>query len=299
MTATPTPEARPTREARGVAARRRARHRPRHQLGQGGPHHLTGAGPGAGDPELPGQTPRTPVGRERPRGLAPAIIAAVREVAREGHRHTPIVGIGLSGQMHGVTVTDDQLPPAPAGDPVGRCPGRRPARPVHRAAHEPAGRPAEPPDPGDGGPDPGLAQPAREPRPLERTRWALQPKDWVRAWLTGQAAAEPSDASATLLYDIPADTWALDIAAALGIDPGSAAAAAAISWCGRGHPDPRRPPPARPRAGDPGRRRRRGHRGRGPGHRPDPGRHRSADHRHRRPGHHPCRFGRTARPPAR
>jgi xylulokinase len=32
-----------------------------------------------------------------------------------------------------------------------------------------------------------------------RTRWALQPKDWLRFKLTGAASTEPSDASATLL----------------------------------------------------------------------------------------------------
>ncbi|WP_027483288.1 FGGY family carbohydrate kinase, partial [Deinococcus pimensis] len=46
-----------------------------------------------------------------------------------------------------------------------------------------------------------------EPRTSARARWALQPKDWLRLKLTGVAAAEPSDASATLLYDFERDTW--------------------------------------------------------------------------------------------
>ena len=48
-------------------------------------------------------------------------------------------------------------------------------------------------------------------------RWALQPKDWLRYQLTGSIATDPSDASATLLYDLQADSWAEDIVEALGL----------------------------------------------------------------------------------
>src|SRR5690606_36725607 len=46
-----------------------------------------------------------------------------------------------------------------------------------------------------------------EPHVLAAARWALLPKDWPRLRLAGRAATEPSDASATLLWDVPADTW--------------------------------------------------------------------------------------------
>lgn len=49
--------------------------------------------------------------------------------------------------------------------------------------------------------------------------WALQPKDWLRLRLTGQAAAEPSDASATLLYDLRADSWFEELIGGLGLRP--------------------------------------------------------------------------------
>ena len=49
----------------------------------------------------------------------------------------------------------------------------------------------------------------------KQTRWVLQPKDWLRLKLTGEVHAEPSDASATLLYDLEKDTWAQDIVEAL------------------------------------------------------------------------------------
>ena len=50
-------------------------------------------------------------------------------------------------------------------------------------------------------------------------RWALQPKDWLRFRLTGEVHTEPSDASATLMYDVLADAWAEDVVDALGVDP--------------------------------------------------------------------------------
>lgn len=56
-----------------------------------------------------------------------------------------------------------------------------------------------------------------EPSVYESARWALQPKDWLRLRLTGNAAAEPSDASATLLYDLERDGWAHDVVEALGL----------------------------------------------------------------------------------
>jgi xylulokinase len=43
---------------------------------------------------------------------------------------------------------------------------------------------------------------------FERARWALQPKDWLRLQLTGEARSEATDASATLLYDFVDDGWA-------------------------------------------------------------------------------------------
>ncbi len=72
-----------------------------------------------------------------------------------------------------------------------------------------------------------------EPEVYAGARWALSPKDWLRARLTGEVHAEPSDASATLLYDVAGDRWDLEVVSALGLDAGllapllpSAAAAA-------------------------------------------------------------------------
>jgi xylulokinase len=57
-----------------------------------------------------------------------------------------------------------------------------------------------------------------EPGTYREARWALAPKDWLRARLTGEVHAEPSDASASLLYDVPGDRWDLEVVGALGLD---------------------------------------------------------------------------------
>jgi xylulokinase len=57
-----------------------------------------------------------------------------------------------------------------------------------------------------------------EPRTYTEARWALPPKDWLRARLTGEVHAEPSDASATLLYDVMGDRWDLEVVGALGLE---------------------------------------------------------------------------------
>jgi xylulokinase len=56
-----------------------------------------------------------------------------------------------------------------------------------------------------------------EPDVLAAARWALPVKDWLRLRLTGEAASEPSDASATLLYDLGADGWSAELVDALAL----------------------------------------------------------------------------------
>jgi xylulokinase len=56
-----------------------------------------------------------------------------------------------------------------------------------------------------------------EPDVYWQARWMLQPKDWLRLRLTGQAATDPTDASGTLLFDLARGEWATDVALALGL----------------------------------------------------------------------------------
>jgi xylulokinase len=54
-----------------------------------------------------------------------------------------------------------------------------------------------------------------KPASLAEAALVTTPKDWLRGQLTGDRSGERSDASATLLWDVVADTWlpeALDLA---------------------------------------------------------------------------------------
>jgi xylulokinase len=74
-----------------------------------------------------------------------------------------------------------------------------------------------------------------EPRTYTEARWALPPKDWLRARLTGEVHAEPSDASATLLYDVIGDRWDLAVVSALGLEAGLLAPLLPSSGAPAGH----------------------------------------------------------------
>ena len=140
-------------------------------------------------------------------------LAVRRAVGGRGRR---VAALGLSGQMHGVVLA--------AGD-------GRPLRPAAlwadvRAERE-AGEWRDLPPPlldALGNPVvPGMAGPLlrwlarHEPDAFGAARWALQPKDWLRLRLTGAAATDPSDASATLLYDLAADGWAGPVLEAMAL----------------------------------------------------------------------------------
>jgi xylulokinase len=53
---------------------------------------------------------------------------------------------------------------------------------------------------------------------MARTRWIVQPKDALRAKLTGEVGGDVSDASATLLFDLAKRQWSDEICRRLEID---------------------------------------------------------------------------------
>ena len=57
-----------------------------------------------------------------------------------------------------------------------------------------------------------------EPDVYDRTRWFLVPKDFINFRLTGVAAADPSEASGSFLWDWQADGYSKDLAAAVDVD---------------------------------------------------------------------------------
>ncbi|MEJ7820230.1 MAG: xylulokinase [Rubrobacteraceae bacterium] len=160
------------------------------------------------------RSPRSGWAESSPEEWWPATVHAARSAI--GEHGGEVAAIGLSGQMHGVVLSDAD----------GRSlrdailwADTRSARQL--AAYQALGedlrrRLANPFAVGMAGPTL-LWLRDHEPESYGTARWALQPKDWLRLRLTGVAATEPSDASATLLYDLEADGWAFDIVEAIGL----------------------------------------------------------------------------------
>ncbi|QIN84022.1 xylulokinase [Rubrobacter tropicus] len=143
-----------------------------------------------------------------------AVVGAARSAV--GGRGDEVAAIGLSGQMHGVVLSDgDGLPLRPAVLWADTRSGEELA--AYRDLDERLRRGlANPPAVGMAGPSL-LWLRRHEPEAYGAASWALQPKDWLRLRLTGEAAAEPSDASATLLYDLLSDDWACSVVETLGL----------------------------------------------------------------------------------
>jgi xylulokinase len=174
----------------------------------------TVAGQAVGEYEVCG--PRPGWSETAPGEWRTATVTAVRAAVAQAGAEP--VAIGLSGQMHGVVAT---APDGEAVRPAMLWSDRRAMDELTGYRRLPVGvraRLANPLSPGMAGPL--LAWLAgHEPEAYAAARWALQPKDWLRAWLTGRFATEPSDASATLLYDLTADAWDAEVVDALGLDP--------------------------------------------------------------------------------
>ena len=131
------------------------------------------------------------------------------------HAHK-VTAVGLSGQMHGVVLTDHH------GEPLRDAILWADARSSHELemfrslSLDWLRRLGNPLAVGMAGVSLLWLQ-QHEPEVLNRASWALQPKDWLRFRLTGIAQSEPSDASGTLLYDLERDDWFFDLLDDLGL----------------------------------------------------------------------------------
>ena len=163
-----------------------------------------GTSAGEGSSPYPVRAPRRGWAESSPDDWWDAVVEATEGAV--GRRGAEVTALGLSGQMHGVVLADEQgLPLRPAilwadarsGDELAAYRG---------LGADLSRRLANPPAVGMAGPSL-LWLRDHEPDAYTSARWALQPKDWLRMRLTGEVAAEPSDASATLLYDLYTDDW--------------------------------------------------------------------------------------------
>jgi xylulokinase len=145
---------------------------------------------------------------------------AIRGVLEQsGVKNSEIRGIGLSGQMHGLTLLDAShkvIRPAliwcdqrsqPQVDFINSTVGKEKvlewtANPVLTGFTLPKL----------------LWVRDHEPAAYERVRQMLLPKDYIRFRLTGEFATEVSDASGTSLFDVVNRRWSQELAEALGVD---------------------------------------------------------------------------------
>jgi xylulokinase len=141
---------------------------------------------------------------------------AVRVALAEAGEGVTVTAMAVAGQMHGLVLADE------AGAPL---------RPAilwldQRATAEAvtyAELPGEYTAALGNRPSPGMAGPllcwlaTHEPWTVRASWWALQPKDWLRLRLTGQAATDPTDASGTLLFDLARNEWAEPLIDKLGL----------------------------------------------------------------------------------
>jgi len=152
------------------------------------------------------------------RSVTAAVQEAFGQAARTGELRSRVGAIGLSGQMHGAVLADERgeavRPAVLWADERAEIEFGRYARldgPSLRSLANPLVA---------GMTGPVLCWLAEfEKDVFSRASWALQCKDWLRLRLTGIAGSEPTDASGTLLFDLPELRWAAEVASCLGISP--------------------------------------------------------------------------------
>jgi xylulokinase len=148
-----------------------------------------------------------------------ALVNSTRAAMHQANLAPPqICGVGLTGQMHGIVlIGQDHEPVYPAiiwmdrrsADLCATVQARVSAEIVQSAA---ANRLSS------GFAGASLAWLAQhDPTVLDRTVCILQPKDYAILRLTGVISSDPSDASATWLYDVRSRAWSDDLAAACGV----------------------------------------------------------------------------------
>jgi len=164
---------------------------------------------GTATASYPMETPEPGYAESDPEAWWDAAVGATREAAN-GHA-SAIAAIGVAGQMHGVVLCLDDGSPLRPAILWADARSRKQLELYEALSPELKRKLANPISTGMAGPTL-LWLREHERAHYRRAHWALQPKDWLRLRLINEAATEPSDASATLLYDMTADYWANDVA---------------------------------------------------------------------------------------
>jgi len=147
-------------------------------------------------------------------------VEALARAAREALASAPgveVLGIGVSGQQHGLVVLDDRdavLRPAKLWNDVTSAPQ------CLRLTERLGGRDAAIRLTGNAllaGYTAGkvLWLKEREPETYARVRWILLPHDYLNFWLTGERCMECGDASGTAFFDVRRRTWSTEVLQAI------------------------------------------------------------------------------------
>jgi xylulokinase len=166
------------------------------------------------------QTPHPGWAEQDPEAWWQASIASITSVLA-AKPNARVLSIGISGQMHSSVFLDAQggvIRPA-----LLWCDGRTTAE--CREITERVGGEARLRDLASNPALEGFTLPKvlwlrnHEPRAFARLATVMLPKDFIRYRLTGAIATEPSDASATLMYDTARLRWSAEILDAVGLSP--------------------------------------------------------------------------------
>ena len=164
-------------------------------------------------------TPRPGWAEQSPEAWEEAAFAALAAVASQAERADDVRAIGLTGQMHGLTLLDRAQ--RPLRDAILWCDLR--TGPQRRELERRLGVPTLIRHTGNL-PLEGFQATklvwvrAHEPRLLERTAHLLLPKDFIRLRLSGECWTDVSDASGTGYFDSATRRWSDAMLDALEID---------------------------------------------------------------------------------
>ncbi|PSB22046.1 hypothetical protein C7B65_01115 [Phormidesmis priestleyi ULC007] len=144
------------------------------------------------------QTPKPGWAEINPLDWWASVAIAVKSAVQDHRKH--VRAIGLSGQMHGVVLTDANAQPLYPAILWADTRSSEMLYAYHAIGSGLHSKLANPITTGMAGTS--LLWFRKYERDIyTNARWALQPKDWLRFRLTGEVATDPSDASGTLLYN--------------------------------------------------------------------------------------------------
>ena len=174
--------------------------------------------------EYPLYHPQPGWAEQNPRDWWEATIAAIRAcleaAALEGLKPADVRSVGLSGQMHGVVLLDEQSmvlrPCIIWADQRSDAQCRWVTERV--GAERLIDYVSNPALPGFSAPK-ALWVRDNEPELFARARTLLLPKDYIRFLLTGVKSMEISDAAGTCLLDVKRGVWSREVLEAIGFEP--------------------------------------------------------------------------------